>query len=226
MRFSGHVIMLGADEALTPFLAECNDKLTVVDKVYRNSIQQLADHFALDNVYLVRTKTLSNLSLDDQSVDAVWLCGPAVTGSDRDRLFTELSRVLKPGGLLTINGYQGPGRVLRRYAFARLNGQWWVSKKRIKAIARGPHCVRPGNFADHELLRRVLRKNKLRIREEWGHTFGKVEQKGNNLLKEGYKALARRLASDTDLLRVIEDDPDDILAGIADYISLRAVKSK
>jgi MoaA/NifB/PqqE/SkfB family radical SAM enzyme/SAM-dependent methyltransferase len=226
MRLAGHVMMLGADEALTPFFAECNDKLTVVDKVYRSSIQQLADYFALDNVHLVRSKKLSNLSLDAQSVDAVWLCGPAVMGSDRDRLITEISRVLKPGGFLTLNGYQGPGRVVRRYAFAKLNSQRRVSKKILKAIARGSHCVRPGNFADHELIRRVLLKNKLRIREEWGHTFGKVGQKGNNLLKEGYKALAKRLASDTDLLCEIKDEPDDILAGIADYISLRAVKSK
>jgi SAM-dependent methyltransferase len=124
-KFSGlsRVLQVGArNAAITPFLAERNDQVTVVDNSVGSLVKAtgLARGFAIGNVDAVQTRDAGAMPFAGESFDAIWLDGHLLSEVGRHLVLSEAFRLLVPGGRLQVNQCLGSGGLVEAAAAGRV----------------------------------------------------------------------------------------------------------
>ncbi len=122
------------------FLAEVNHDVTGFERnpAANELATKLAAHFHLDNVGF-QTADITAVPADAASFDAVW-CYNTLQFVDRGKTLREIHRILKPGGLLHIGGYNGAGNMLARFFNGYKTGgsTAHVVQFGLRALKQGP----------------------------------------------------------------------------------------
>jgi SAM-dependent methyltransferase len=140
------------------FLAEENDCVWAFERneAANELARKLASLFALENVQF-EASDITALPRDAASFDAVW-CYNTLQFVDRAKALQEMHRVLRPGGLLHIGGYNGAGNMLARFFNGFKTGgiASHAVKFGLRSLAQGPLYDGQGSYGSVDHMRTVL----------------------------------------------------------------------
>ncbi|KZL05222.1 Methyltransferase domain protein [Pseudovibrio axinellae] len=218
---SGSLLQIGVKKpAYSIFLAEANENLDIADfskdrlKLAANTLE----HFGLSTSQH-HLNGSGKLPFADSSFNAVWIDGEIIYSANREFLFSELRRILKPNSRLHVNRAFSVGELLRRFLNAPTNlsgcevtanmsadNNW--ARQGEDILQWQADCVRSPHFDELELPRDANQKNSGRQFDAIAARSALIcgqhySQPGNFFYADSVRRVLRKLGVTLDVIKGI-----------------------
>ena len=183
------------------FLAEVNDRVALVEPSadHLEIAKRLAAKCSLSNLEYHNT-TAEKLPFEDNTFDGAWTCAVFYL-VNRDKVLSELARVIKSGGRLMFGSLNGPGtKLLQVFQGIALGGIHHArAQKGLQGLRRQVSDPRPNNYITTATVDDIIGQHGFKIDRSVPFWDGTVETeigRAYSHLFEDMPALADRIETD------------------------------